>query len=308
MARTLRNGKLDTRTGRAKLAERREPYWTVLVQGGALGYRRGRKAGTWIARWRDTAGRQHYRSLGAADDALDADGVAALSFAQAQEHARIWIASVAAGPAALDAAPCTVNDALDVYLAWLARHRRSAKDATWKADALIRPVLGRAPLSLLTASAIRNWHEELAEQPARVRSRRGLDANGHSLAQQFRAPPQTEDERRARRASANRVLTILKAALNRAYHDGKVPTDDAWRRVKPFSNADGRAIALSIARRVYPPIECMRALISQACACGPAHWLPLRRTGAAGGTGSRSGRRHAPCSHQQERPAAPRAT
>ena len=28
MARTLRNGKLDTRTARAKLAERREPYWT----------------------------------------------------------------------------------------------------------------------------------------------------------------------------------------------------------------------------------------------------------------------------------------
>ena len=88
MARTLRNGKLDTRTARAKLAERREPYWTVLVQGGALGYRRGRKAGTWIARWRDKAGKQHYRSLGAADDALDADGIAALSFAQAQERAR----------------------------------------------------------------------------------------------------------------------------------------------------------------------------------------------------------------------------
>jgi hypothetical protein len=46
MARTRRNGKLDTRTARANLAERREPYWAVLVQGGALGYRQGRKAGT----------------------------------------------------------------------------------------------------------------------------------------------------------------------------------------------------------------------------------------------------------------------
>ena len=254
MARTLRNGKLDTRTARAKLAERREPYWTVLVQGGALGYRRGRKAGTWIARWRDRAGKQHYQSLGAADDALDADGIAALSFAQAQERARIWIASVATDAAAPDAASYTVNDALDVYLGWLARHRRSAKDATWKADALIRPTFGPTPLSLLSASAIRQWHEELAEQPARVRSRRGLDANGHSLAQQFRAPPQTEDGRRARRASANRVLTILKAALNRAYHDGKVPTDDAWRRVKPFSNADAARL------RYLSRDECTRLL------------------------------------------------
>ena len=254
MARTLRNGKLDTRTARAKLAERREPYWTVLVQGGALGYRRGRKAGTWIARWRDKAGKQHYRSLGAADDALDADGIAALSFAQAQDRARCWITSVAADATVPDAAPYTVNDALDIYLEWLARHRRSAKDATWKADALIRPSLGQMPLSLLSASTIRQWHEELAEQPARVRSRRGLDANGHSLAQQFRAPPQTEDGRRARRASANRVLTILKAALNRAYHDGKVPTDDAWRRVKPFTNADAARL------RYLSRDECTRLL------------------------------------------------
>jgi hypothetical protein len=34
------------------------------------------------------------------------------------------------------------------------------------------------------------------------------------------------------------VLTILKAALNRAYHDGQVPGDDAWRRVRPFPHAD----------------------------------------------------------------------
>jgi integrase len=35
-------------------------------------------------------------------------------------------------------------------------------------------------------------------------------------------------------ANANRILTPLKAALNRAFNDGKVPDDSAWRRVKPF--------------------------------------------------------------------------
>ena len=46
MARTVRNPKIDTRSARARLPGRREPYWTVLSQGCALGYRRGAKGGT----------------------------------------------------------------------------------------------------------------------------------------------------------------------------------------------------------------------------------------------------------------------
>ena len=75
MARTVRNPKIDTRSARAKLAERREPYWTVISAGNALGYRRGAKGGTWIAKFRDEDGRRHLESLGAADDARDADGL-----------------------------------------------------------------------------------------------------------------------------------------------------------------------------------------------------------------------------------------
>ena len=56
MARTVRNPKIDTRSARAKLAERREPYWTVISAGNALGYRRGAKGGTWIAKFRDADG------------------------------------------------------------------------------------------------------------------------------------------------------------------------------------------------------------------------------------------------------------
>jgi integrase len=39
---------------------------------------------------------------------------------------------------------------------------------------------------------------------------------------------------RARRASANRVLTVLKAGLNHAHHAGRVANDDAWKLVKPY--------------------------------------------------------------------------
>jgi integrase len=38
------------------------------------------------------------------------------------------------------------------------------------------------------------------------------------------------------------VLTYLKAALNHAWRSGAVPSDDAWRRVKPFKSVDAPII------------------------------------------------------------------
>ena len=49
---------------------------------------------------------------------------------------------------------------------------------------------------------------------------------------------------RRRRASANRVLTYLKAALNLAWRNGLVPSDDAWRRVKPFRSVEAPSSAI----------------------------------------------------------------
>jgi integrase len=50
--------------------------------------------------------------------------------------------------------------------------------------------------------------------------------------------PDDDDAIRARRATANRVLTILRAALNQAFRDAKIGTDVGWRTVKPFVEAD----------------------------------------------------------------------
>jgi integrase len=50
------------------------------------------------------------------------------------------------------------------------------------------------------------------------------------------------EARRRRRATANRTLTILRAALNRAWRDGRIASDDAWRRVEPFEEADAARI------------------------------------------------------------------
>ena len=63
-----------TRSARGRLKARREPYWRSISDGLAIGYRKGAKGGTWIARhYTVEAGRRFY-ALGAADDVADADG------------------------------------------------------------------------------------------------------------------------------------------------------------------------------------------------------------------------------------------
>ncbi|HTT37994.1 MAG TPA: site-specific integrase [Burkholderiales bacterium] len=50
--------------------------------------------------------------------------------------------------------------------------------------------------------------------------------------------PQTGEQKRARRATANRILNILKGLTKKAFHDGLVDNDTAWRQVKPFTRVD----------------------------------------------------------------------
>src|SRR5215472_15988493 len=115
MARIVRNPKLDTRSARAKLAMRDPPYWMSLARGCALGYRKGPKGGVWLAKIvRDEMRRQ--TTLGSADDALDPDGVLAVSYAQAQTRARDWFAAVT--KPANPTGPYTVRDAVVDYLDW----------------------------------------------------------------------------------------------------------------------------------------------------------------------------------------------
>ncbi len=251
MARTARNAKLDTRSARAKLAVRREPYWTVISRGAFIGYRKGSKGGTWIARLRDSDGRQHYEAICAADDYRDADGAAVLSFAQAQERAREWFAAkereLNADAEGAPVAACTVSDALDGYLQWFRLHRKSVADTTRAIEAHIRPALGTIEAAKLSTAAIRAWHERLAEAPARLRTRPGAEQNTREAAADA-------DAKRARRATANRVLTVLKAALNHAFAEGKVADDTAWRKAKPFRGADAARL------RYLQRDECVRLL------------------------------------------------
>jgi integrase len=235
MARTIRNAKIDTRSARSKLPERREPYWTVLSAGCALGYRKGVKGGTWIARFRGDDGRQHYGPLGAADDARDPDGLSVFNFAQAQRRARAWFdqkAKEQAGDFVTSDRPYTVADALVDYRSdYLRRGGKAVDRLDWSAAAWIAPELGKVELARLSKARIVAWHHSVAETPARLRTGVGVE-------QKHRRTDKSTDGVRRRRSTANRVLTILKAALNHAHQEGRCASDDAWRTVKAFREAD----------------------------------------------------------------------
>ena len=74
MARSIRDAKLDSRTARLKLEQRREPYWTSLSSKLSLGYRRVKVGGNWIARYYSTGQGRRYHAIGAADDHIDRAG------------------------------------------------------------------------------------------------------------------------------------------------------------------------------------------------------------------------------------------
>ena len=249
MARSVRNARLNTRSARTKLDARREPYWTVISAGCALGYRRGANGGTWIGKFRDEGGRRYYEAIGAADDARAPDGHSVLSFGQAQEKARTFFvqkAREAAGDAAPHVGPYTVADALSGYLTAYERRGGKALYTTRLAvKTHILPSLGDITVTKLTARKIEDWHQSLAEQPARVRTKPGKK-------QRHRKSDAGPEAIRRRRATANRILTVLKAGLNHAWKAGRVASDDAWRRVKPFKAVDTARI------RYLTEAECVR--------------------------------------------------
>lgn len=234
MARNVKNIKLDTRTARQKLSASKNPYWVRIERNAHVGYRKGAKGGYWVARARFDDGFK-MQSLGTADDVLNADGVEILDFFQAQEKAREWFEHIIRLEKGIGIAKYTVSHALDDYIDYLDAHGKSVKRAQYSIETHIRPIFGKIIVSELSSKKISDWHKKLADDKPRQRAQKGKVA--------FKPTKEGEDDiRRKRKSSANRILTILKAALNRAYNEGKVASDDAWRRVKPYRNVENAKI------------------------------------------------------------------
>lgn len=236
------DGRINNRTSRIKLKMRREPYWIVLEPGKSLGYRKGANGGTWVAKLYLAGGDppRLYKALGAADDIQDGDGKVVLNFGQAQAEAHKWfsIARESATGERVQKGPFTVQQAWDVYIA--AAERRGMKSVArtrCAAELHILPTLGAVQVEKLNPARIEKWQSALAESAARVRTKKGSDQPAE------RRSPATEEEKRARKDTSNRVLTILKAMLNHAKAKRlTMASGDAWREVSPFKGVKAARI------------------------------------------------------------------
>jgi integrase len=199
-------GRIDTVTGRGKLKARREPYWARIEKGAFLGFRKLPEGeGTWIARWRDPEGRQHYRALGHHPD-----------YDKGVKAARQWFTQCeGATPDAV-----TVAEACRQYVEDRRGERGelSANDAEGRFKRHVYDArIGKFELAKLKAADIKKWL--------------------HALTCKSDEDPDAE---RRSKDSANRDLVALKAALNLAFRSGLVASDAQWRMVQSFGGVAGR--------------------------------------------------------------------
>lgn len=170
MARIVRNQRLDSRSARALLPMRHAPYWHALTRGRALGYRKGSKGGTWIAKYRTADGKREQLLLGAADDAFDGETSDVLSFAAAQAKARDWFEALDRD-AGRRRPRYTVEDALDDYIENFTG--KSLDKTRYVIDRLVRPEFRNVQVSDLTTERLREFMEKLAARRSAIaRTRR----------------------------------------------------------------------------------------------------------------------------------------
>jgi len=179
---------------RAKLAPRREPHWKRVGLGNYLGVRisKDRKE-SWIARHRDSEGKQHYQAL---------DGVT--DYDQADAAARTWFSGCSKGVIRAE----TVEEGCKAYVEKIKIEK--GEDQAREAEGRLRrrvygTEFGRKRIDSLIPADVEAWRDGLL---------------GHEG-----------------KPAANRDLSALKAALNRAFYSGLVLSDRAWKAVRPFPNA-----------------------------------------------------------------------
>jgi integrase len=233
MAGTVKHARLESQSARARLKRGRQPHWQALVEGRVhLGWQcwKGDPVGRWLLRRYIGNNKYRVQTLGRADDAAPADGGDLLSFAQAEAKARAMVAS----PEANGSGPIvqlTVRQAMARYVDYKRHKGQPVRDLISRSNVHILPTLGDLVVSQLSAEQLRRWLAAMAAAPAQRRPKGNKP--------QYRPEPTTDEEIRQRRASANRVLTMLKAALNHAYDEGHAANRDAWgRRLAPFEKVE----------------------------------------------------------------------
>lgn len=234
---------IKSKTARARLRPRREPYWERIAAGQHVGYRRlPQGEGSWIARYRDPQTEQRaIRSFGAIADTEDRG-----AFDRACEQARAWFKELESG---VDPGAKTVGDACQRYAASLGppdspARKRAAMDFARLVD---ENPIARVQLHSARESHFKEWRERMVSRPARV---------GRS--ERLKTTPRTP-------ATINRDLVSLRAAMNYALKKHWISTALAWREALAplpasathnprtvYLTRDQRRELLAVAERTLP--------------------------------------------------------
>jgi integrase len=236
MQRTKRTPNLTTRIARLKLKAGIR-FQETISRGCYLVYRRPPSGfeGKWsVCRVNPNTKLQIRETIGIADDFHKADKKTILSYHQAVEAAIKWFENKASQvlekePEVKQSGSYTVSEALEDYFKdGEKRGMKGVAKARMSAKAWIIPTLGKISIKKLTRAQLESWLDIISTSPHRIRSKKG-----HGPA--YALPPVTEDEKRARKDTANRILSILKAALNFAVDHGlSEVTDPPWQKIKSF--------------------------------------------------------------------------
>tara|TARA_R110002096_G_C14616448_1_gene723804 strand:- start:1257 stop:2375 length:1119 start_codon:yes stop_codon:yes gene_type:complete len=204
------------------------------LEGASVGFRKG--PDTWVARlWDNSA--YTYHALGRFED-----------HRAAIREARAWVKASNQGVVNHDA---TVADACDAYLRNLQKEKseratseartrlqRSVLGRNFKSRKIAANPIARTRLAKLRPDHIEKWRDNLVPD----------NLEGEAL--------------RKARASANREMSALIAALNYAHSRRMAPSDLAWSAVKKFKDVQARN------HRRYVSPEDRRALLDAAAKVG----------------------------------------
>jgi integrase len=242
--------RIDTKRGREALTARPEPYWQKLSRGRYLGLRKLAKGqSSWIARYRDEKGAQHYKALGEVAEAFDFD--------KAKDAAEAWMrdAELGVSDRLEDGKVATVASACRAYVRALKdegrvaashdahmRFRRTVYGRTADSEFGPKPRKRNADASEQTSSDDRTTHAESKRPPRKWEPVEHAISN--TALSKVRMPKLRSwhvelTSKGLSKAAANRTLTALKAALNFSVANRSVSAAAAteWAQVEPLKGA-----------------------------------------------------------------------
>lgn len=228
MPRTVEEAKISTRAERKRLLPRPVPYWRAIDPDVHLGYRRGKRGGFWVVRWRDSGAYQQ-QALGTADDEIEKG---TLDFAAAVRAARAVILGLrGTGEVADQTLDLTVRSAIESYVAIRDARDSARKGRQVRSDASIRLgryVLGRAgfkgrmavpasplasvQLQRLTEDHLVAWREALPRELKSTTKQRSINDLKAALNESFAA-------------NRRRLPTTLPSVIKHGLRDQKVEDD-----------------------------------------------------------------------------------